>query len=52
MAIAALDGVWVGYTANLYKRMEDSALVGVNRFLTAASQVDLFSIPYILLNWQ
>lgn len=48
MAISALDGIWIGSSANLYKRMEDSARVGVNRVLTTVSQAaSLFNSLYI-----
>ncbi|NGX34264.1 MAG: hypothetical protein K1060chlam1_00615 [Candidatus Anoxychlamydiales bacterium] len=39
MAISALEGHWIGNSANLYKQTEDSARVGVNRFLTASAQI-------------
>ncbi|WP_068470700.1 hypothetical protein [Candidatus Protochlamydia phocaeensis] len=38
MGIEVLRGVCIGYGAAQYKQAEDSALVGVNRFLTVAAQ--------------
>jgi len=39
MVVSALQGHWIGNSANQYKQTEDSARAGVNRFITATSQV-------------
>jgi hypothetical protein len=43
MTVDAFYGVWVGHTTNQCKQNEDSARVGINRFITAVSQMSLFS---------
>lgn len=49
MGLEALEGLWIGYTANLTKRTEDSARVGVNRWLTGAIQMtSIFNSIYTI----